>query len=278
MQLPKTALFLATLLAIPICQAESVPLWELGAGLATINLYDYRGSDERRSYVFPVPYLIYRGEFLKADRNGLRGTVLIGDRAEINVSVNGTFPVNNKDNVARRGMADLKPTIELGPTVGINLWNTADKKIKLDFRAPVRSSITVESSPKQIGWLFSPHLNLDVRDPAGMSGWNLGIGAGLIVNDRRYNAHFYSVGAPDVTAARPAYSAPGGYAGAQLTTTLSKRFPDYWVGSFVRYDSLAGAVFKDSPLVRQTTAWSAGIAISWVFGESTRRVNVDERD
>ena len=116
MQLPKTALFLTTLLARPICHAESLPLWELGAGVGTISLYDYRGSDERRAYVFPVPYFVYRGEFLKADRNGVRSTLFNSDRVEVNVSVNGTFPVDSKDNVARRGMTDLKPTID---------WSTA---------------------------------------------------------------------------------------------------------------------------------------------------------
>lgn len=278
MQSSTAALFLATSLAMPMCHAESLPLWELGAGVGAISLYDYRGSDERQVYVLPVSYLVYRGEFLRADRNGLRGTLFSSDRVEVNVSVNGTIPVNSKDNVARSGMADLRPTIELGPTVDIALWNTADKKIKLDFRAPVRTSITAESSPKQIGWLFSPNLNLRVRDPAGMPGWNLGLGAEMIVNDRKYDQHFYSVSATDSTAARPIYSAPGGYAGSQFTAILSKRFPRYWVGGFVRYDSLAGAVFSDSPLVKKASAVSAGIAVSWVFSESTRRVDAEDRD
>lgn len=261
-----------------MCHAESLPLWELGAGIGAISLYDYRGSDERQLYVLPVPYLVYRGEFLKADRNGLRGTLFRSDRVEVNLSANGTIPVNSKDNVARSGMADLRPTIELGPTVDIRLWNAVDRKIRLDLRAPVRTSITAESSPKQIGWLFSPNLNLRVSDPAGMSGWNLSLGAEMIVNNRKYNQHFYSVGAADATAARPVYSAPGGYAGSQVTAILTKRFPHYWVGGFVRYDTVAGAVFKDSPLVRKTGAVSAGLAVSWVFSESTRRVEVEDRD
>lgn len=278
MRWTKTTIFLMPLFATSICDAESLPLWELGAGGGAISLYDYRGSDEMRTYVFPVPYFVYRGELLKADRNGVRGTLFNSDRVEVNVSVNGTFPVASADNVARRGMADLKPSIELGPTVGINLWNTADKEIKLDFRAPVRTSITIESSPKQIGWLFSPNLNLEVKDPVGMSGWNFSLSAGLIINGRKYNQHFYSVSAADAASSRPVYSAPGGYAGTQFTMFLSKRFPRYWVGGFVRYDSLAGAVFNDSPLIKKTSAVSAGIAISWVFSESMHRVDVEQRD
>ncbi len=108
-----------------------------------------------------------------------------------------------------------------------------------------------------------------------MTGWNLGFAAGAIINDRKYNDHFYSVSAADATATRPVYAATGGYAGSQLTMALSKRFPRYWVGGFVRYDTLSGAAFLDSPLVKKINSFSGGIAISWLFSESTARVNVD---
>ena len=46
-------------------RAGDVPLWEAGAGVAVIDFSDYRGSDERNTYVLPVPYFVYRGKFLK---------------------------------------------------------------------------------------------------------------------------------------------------------------------------------------------------------------------
>lgn len=150
-QIPTVAIYLAGLLALPLCHAEPRPLWEIGAGIAGISLPDYRGSDVTQTYVLPIPYFIYRGEILKADQNGLRGMLFDSDKLEINVSLNGTVPVDSEDNPARRGMADLKPTIELGPTVNVHLWQTSNQKMKLDFRAPVRTNITVESAPKQIG-------------------------------------------------------------------------------------------------------------------------------
>jgi outer membrane scaffolding protein for murein synthesis (MipA/OmpV family) len=57
---------------------------------------------------------------------------------------------------------------------------------------------------------------------------------------------------------------------------ISKRFRHYWVGGFLRYDTLSGATFESSPLVKRPNAVSAGLAISWVFGESSRLVNVNE--
>jgi outer membrane protein len=262
--------------ASPSSRAESLPLWEAGIGVAGITLPNYRGSDRTSSYILPAPYFVYRGDFLKADRNGVRTRLFDSDRVDINLSLNATLPVQSKDNEARRGMPNLRPTVELGPTASINLWNSADRKIKLDFRAPLRTAITVESSPKQIGWLFAPNLNIDVRDPAGFSGWNLGMLAGPLFSSREYNAYFYSVNPSEALPGRPAYAARGGYSGSQLTMALSKRFPRYWVGGFLRYDTLAGAAFDDSPLVGKRSAVSAGLAVAWVFGQSARMIDASE--
>ena len=43
--------------------------------------------------------------------------------------------------------------------------------------------------------------------------------------------------------------------------TFTKRFPHYWVGAFLRYDTLRGAVFEDSPLVRQEYYWTRGFRL-----------------
>lgn len=271
-----SAFFLAGVFTLP-AHAEKLPLWEAGIGAAAINLPDYRGSDISSTYLLPVPYFVYRGEFLKADRSGVRSTLFDNDKVEVTLSLNGTLPVNSKDNPARRGMPDLKPSVELGPTMSINLWNSADKKTKLDFRAPLRAAVTVESSPKHIGWLFAPNLNVDIKDPAGMTGWNLGMLAGPYFHTRKYNSYFYGVSPADATSTRPAYAPPGGYAGSQFTMALSKRFARYWVGGFLRYDTLNGASFESSPLVRKSNAVSAGIAISWIFGQSSKLVEVEDR-
>ena len=60
----------ATSLGLGEC--AELPLWEAGAGLSVLNIPDYRGSDEQRFYVFPIPYLIYRGEILRIDGSRVR--------------------------------------------------------------------------------------------------------------------------------------------------------------------------------------------------------------
>jgi len=272
---PLAALLLAGLAAGHSVAAEK-PLWELGVGISALSLPDYRGSDESSLYAIPFPYLVYRGTFLKADRTGIRGTFFGSDRIELNVSLGASLPVNSDDNPARQGMPDLQPTVEIGPSLDLNLWRTADRRYKLDLRLPVRTAVTVKEGMDDIGWVFSPRLNLDIADVGGMTGWNLGLLAGPMYGSKRNHDYFYSVAPHYATADRPAFDAKGGYAGSQFLMSLSKRYRKYWLGGFARWDSLKGAAFVDSPLVKREDYFAAGVAIAWVLGESSTRVEAAE--
>lgn len=265
----------AALLSMQPAAAEEKPLWEAGLGIGALRFPDYRGSDESQVYPVPVPYLVYRGDFFKADRDGVRGELFNRRYVEFNISLNATIPVNSEDNAARRGMPDLKPTIEIGPSLDLHLWRSANDNVKLDLVMPIRAPITVESSPQSIGWVFSPRLNIDFQD-IGRQGWDVGFGAGPIFADRKFHEYFYSVAPRFVTAERGAYQADGGYSGTHVLTSLSKRFPGYWVGAYLRYDTLSGAVFEDSPLVRSRSYWSGGVGIAWMIGQSKRMVESDD--
>lgn len=262
--------------AAPAALAKDLPLWEVGLGVGGMWFPDYRGSDETRGWVLPVPYVVYRGEIFKADRNGIRGMLFDTDRLDLNISLNASQPVSSGRNDARSGMPDLKPSIEIGPSLDITLWRAADRRTKLDLRLPVRAALSVESHPRSLGWVASPRVNLDVADVAGQNGWNLGLLAGPIYATRRQHQYFYSVAPEFAKANRPAYSASGGYSGTQFLAALSKRYPGYWVGGFVRYDTLKNAAFEDSPLVRRSNSVFAGVAIAWILGESATRVDADE--
>ncbi|MDP9082522.1 MAG: MipA/OmpV family protein [Pseudomonadota bacterium] len=269
--LPVATLAAAAALA-PCAQAKEQPLWEFGLGIGALGFEDYRGADTSHVYPTPVPYIAYNGKFLKADKDGVRGTLFNEKRLELNVSFNVTTPVRN-DRV-RSGMPDLRTAVELGPTVNLHLWRSSDARVKFDLRAPLRAAFTIENSPKAIGWTFTPQFALDVVDPGGFSGWNLGLLTGPLYADRRYHNYFYSVAPQYVTASRPMYQAVGGYAGTQFVTAISKRFPKFWVGAYARYDSLAGAIFTDSPLVQRRSYWSAGFGIAWMIHRSAEIVDV----
>lgn len=250
------------------------PLWELGLGAAAVRFPDYRGSDQYSTHVLPLPFVVYRGRFLRADRDGARAILFAGKRVVVDLSLSASVPSKSKDDGARRGMPDLKGTFEIGPNLNVELWESGDKQFKLDLRFPVREAITLQSSPKAIGVTFSPNLNLDVRRFAG--NWNLGMLAGPLFADRRYHEHFYGVAPEFAAATRAAYDAPGGYAGWRATVAFSRRLGNAWLGGFLRYDDLHGARFAPSPLVRRDTGVTAGFGISWIFATSSQRVQTGD--
>ena len=258
-------------------QAEEKPLWEAGAGVGALVLPDYRGSDESRAYLLPFPYLIYRGQFLKADREGVRAQFLDSDRVKLEIAVNASQPVRSSNNSARSGMPDLRGSFEVGPSLSINLARSADRKRRLDFRVPVSTGVTLGGGFQGIGWQASPRLNLDLEDAGGFGGWNLGLVVGPVFQNRKRNAYFYDVPDQYARAGRPAYRSSGGYAGAQFLAALSRRFDRVWVGGFVRADTLQGATFENSPLVRRKSYLAAGIGVAYVFGKSERMVDVPDR-
>jgi outer membrane scaffolding protein for murein synthesis (MipA/OmpV family) len=250
------------------------PLWELGLGVAGLRLPDYRGSDQYRGYLVPLPYVVYRGTWLKADRDGARALLVDTQRVKVDVSVAASTPTRSSDNTAREGMPNLAAVGEIGPNLNYTIAGSVENHWRLDMRFPLRAAFTLQRSPKFIGTTFSPHLNLDLGGVAG--GWNVGMLTGPLFADRKYHEHFYGVDAAYATPDRPAYQAHGGYAGWQALAATTRRFGNTWVGGFVRYDSLRGAAFEDSPLVRRNSALTLGIGVSWILATSSELVSAND--
>lgn len=260
------------LLAAP-ARAELVPHWELGAGAGALSLPDYRGSDERHGYLFPVPYLVYRDRRLRVDREGARAVLFESTRLELNISVNAAPPVNSDENRARQGMPHLDPTFEAGPQAQLTLLGSQASDTRLDLRLPARAVLATDLSYADVvGFVFYPHLDLRLRPIVLGDKWNLGLQTGALFATRKFHQYFYGVDARFATPQRPAYSAHGGYSGAVALAALSRRFDKVWVGGFVRYDALSGATFDDSPLVKRKSSVMAGIAFAYVFAVSEEKV------
>lgn len=254
---------------------EQRPLWEAGAGGFFFAQPDYRGADEGRAYALPIPYFVYRGDRLRVDREGIRGLLFETDRVELDISMFATPPVDSDKNAAREGMDDLDPTVEIGPVLDITLARDRpqDWDYRLRLRLPVRGVFT--TGLDGAGWVSWPHLNLDLK-PNFLGGrWNLGLNVGPLFGSRRYHDYYYTVATEDVRPGRPAYAANGGYSGTIFLAGLTRRFDKVWVGGYLRYDALNGAAFDDSPLYRRDGYVAAGIAIAYVFGESSTKVYSD---
>lgn len=270
-------LLAATLLASPAGaqQLTPHPRWELGAGVATLSMPDYRGADGQRSYIFPVPYVVYRGEVLKVDREKVRGLLFTSEHLELDVSFNGSAPVASSDNRARAGLRDLGPTLEVGPRLNVKFFDT--EKFRLLLTLPWRGVLEVDrAGMHDAGWLVNPTLNLDIKNTGPDKGWNLGLSGGPLWGDARYHDFFYGVAPADAAPDRPAYAARSGYSGAQITLAISKRYPRFWVGAFLRVNDLHGAVFEESPLLESKTGYLAGCGVSWILARSPQEVLSEE--
>ncbi|MGZ9075873.1 MAG: MipA/OmpV family protein, partial [Burkholderiaceae bacterium] len=125
-------LLLAGASTSPFAQEQALPLWEVGGGATVLRVPDYRGSEEVRTYVFPLPWFVYRGEFFRADREGVRARLFDSERVDLRIGIGGSVPVDSDRNQARQGMEDLRPLFEVGPVANVHLWRTDDRRAALD--------------------------------------------------------------------------------------------------------------------------------------------------
>ncbi len=250
--------------------AEETPLWEAGIGLGAVSAPDYRGADQGRTYVLPIPYFVYYGKRLKVDRRGIRGELLGSARASFTVSAS-LGPPSNSTNGARAGMPDLDPTVEIGPSLDFDLDDGSGGNPSVTLRFPVRTVFATDFTHwRPVGWVFLPHIAFDYKKIGPGNDWNLGFSTGPIFGSNKYHDYFYTVSPDFATPTRPAFDARAGYSGVSVAMTVSRRFNGYWVGGFARYDYLGGAVFEDSPLVRTRSAFYAGIAFSKIVARSSQ--------
>jgi MipA family protein len=268
------ALCLASMLTV--ARADEQPLWEFGMGVGGVVFNDYRGSATAHGYPVPVPYFIYRGRFLQADRNGVHSRFLNLLHLELEVSGNATAPVFSRHNAARQGMPNLASTIELGPSLTWHAWHSDDRRLRFDVHAPVRNAITLDSPVRSIGWVFNPTANVDYTASGRLEGWNFGLQSGPLYQQEQYNNYFYGVAPRYQTAERPTYRPPGGYAGSEVLISTSKRYRRYWVGAYLRHDWLSGAVFDPSPLVQTRSYWAGGVGFVWILQTSSTMVATPE--
>jgi hypothetical protein len=220
--------------------------------------------------------VVYRGEYLKINREAIRGLFFQREGLELDFSLSGSVPVDSSQNQARKGMPNLYPSLEIGPSLEINLdEKKGDYKTTLTF--PLRTALAVDFPQVYgIGWVFSPRLNLDLYNLGSSKGLNFGMSVGPVFGSDAYHDYFYSVQPGYATPSRPAYSAQGGYGGTQLSVGISKYYKRFWISLFARWDQLNGAVFADSPLFRRNDSLTTGLIFTWIFSQSDKMVEADK--
>jgi MipA family protein len=271
-------LFILLIFLSPVrALCEEKPLWELGVGLAALQIPDYRGSAEYRRYLLPYPYFVYRGDVLRVERERISGRIFETDRLLLDISFNGSVPVKSSDNPDRRGMPDLDPTFEVGPSLNITLLEDRQERYKLRLTLPFRAAFSTDFSwIRHEGWVFHPRLNFEKADMIPGSGVNVGLSLGPMFADQGYHRYYYTVDPAFATSLRAPYSAGGGYSGSTFTMGLNKTLNPFVLNAFVSLDYLKGAVFEESPLVKNQYSWMCGLTVSWIFMTSSERVKMGD--
>lgn len=261
---------LALSTAVYASDEQRLPKWELGVGLSAFSLPDYPSADQDQTYVLPFPYIIYRGERLKAGRDGLRGLLFESGRWDLDISAGGSLPVNSEDNRAREGMDDLNVSLELGPSLRFKFIDTPEQKIQL--RLNLRALLAADDFPSldYEGWLFNPELRW--RQHYGEC-YVLGSSLQLRYGSRDYHNYFYGVAPRFVTASRPSYQAERGYNSAGVSAYAAAKLDRNWrITASVSYYDLHDAAFNDSPLFRKNSGAYIGFSISRILWRSKTTV------
>ncbi len=249
--------------------AQEEPLWELGAGIGTQALAHYRGSEQYQAQFLPIPYLVYRGEFLRADDDGVRGLFYESENFELNISADAALNGDSENNTLRQGMPELDSAFEVGPSANFNLTGK-DFSEGWSLRVPLRAVFVTDfTSIEHIGYLANPKFTYESLD---WNGWDGSLDLGIVYGSDGYHDYYYNVDHAYANEARPFYDAQSGYSGSYFKFGVSKREGRLWYGAYLRYDYLDGATFDDSPLVETDHFVTVGLGISWVFAQSKIRV------
>lgn len=248
-----------------LAQDDNTKKWEFGLGAGALTGPDYRGSDEYRNYTAPIPYVVYRGKYIRSDRDGVRGNFLRTDNYEFTLSASAVITPDSDKSTLREDMPELGSIIEFGPSFNLKL---SGEKLNQGWHLhlPWRAVFAIDDEDSgYTGHVFQPQLVFRNN----WSDWSFAYRAGVSFASRDYHEHYYTVATEYATADRPAFNAAGGYSGWHNHVSLSRRFDildeKTRLALFLRYDNLDHTSIIDSPLVVTHSAWRGGLAFIWII-------------
>lgn len=255
-------------------EATALPLWEAGLFAGALSTPAYPASSQHHQRALVLPFLVYRGDVLRADRNGLGARMLHTDKVEFDIGFSGSLPASSNDVELRQGMPDLGTLIEFGPRVKIKLAEPAPGQ-RLTLELPLRAVLEFNGGVRQVGYALEPKLAYEWQQRGD---WRLKSAFSLVLGDQQLNQYFYEVPAAYATTARPAYTAQAGLIGSRLSLDGSTRLgPDVNLFAFARYDLHEGAANRASPLFAQNQGTSIGLGLTWTLGRSQALAGSDAR-
>ena len=255
--------------ALGLAQDNGVPpLWEIGAVGVAVSQQAYPGSAEHVGRALPLPFLIYRGEFLRVEKSNAGIRAFKSNDLDLDIGVAASLGSKSDTAGVRAGMPVLGTLVEFGPRLNWRIWDKPGQG-RLHAEFPLRGVFDLSRSLQRTGTAFEPELRYDLRSA---SGWSYGANVGAVWGDSRLADTFYGVAPVYATAARPAYAAKSGLITWRLSGSMSHLLtPDLRVFGFARVDTVSGAANAASPLVQKTSGLSLGLVLSYTWMQSERR-------
>jgi MipA family protein len=256
--------------AIARAQPAPQPLWELGGLAFGVSQQAYPGADQQVSRALALPYFIYRGEVVRVDRGSIGVRAVRQREFEVDIGFSGAFGSRSNEIDARRGMPELGTLVEFGPRLTWNLDAAEPPSGEHRWRVelPLRGVFDLSDGLARRGATFAPELQFSLRTSGGPA---YSTSFGTVFGDRRLADTFYGVAPAFASAERSAYEARAGLVAWRLGLTASRSpAPDWRLFGFARFDSVAGAANRASPLVRQTTGATVGVGVAWTWRRSER--------
>jgi outer membrane scaffolding protein for murein synthesis (MipA/OmpV family) len=252
----------------PELSMPDLPLWEAGMLVAGVSTPAYPGSEDRVSRALPLPYVIYRGKYLRIDRETVGVRAIKTPRTELDIGFAASLGSRAADIEARRGMDDLGTLVEFGPRLKINIGDgdAGRRASRIQFAA--RGVFDVNDHLSYHGIAFEPQWvnEINVADS-----WSTSVNVGALLGDQQLADTFYRVSPAEATVTRPAYDARSGLISLRTSVFATRLIgQDVRIFGYVRYESLQGAANHDSPLVRSDTGWSVALGFAWTLAHSER--------
>ena len=247
------------------------PLWEAGVLGTGVLQPAYPGAAEQVNLLLPLPYMIYRGKYLRIDRGTVGVRAIKTPRTELDVGFAASLG-SRADNIeVRRGMDDLGILLEFGPRLKINLGDMSEGIQQSRIQFALRGVFDINDHLSYHGMAFEPAWVNEITIPES---WATTISIGAVLGNLQLVDTFYRVTPTEATATRPAYNAHSGLISTRASILSSRMINrDLRFFGYLRFDSVVGAANHDSPLVKRDNGWSAAIGLMWTLARSQQGAN-----
>jgi len=250
---------------------SELPLWEAGVFGLGLSQPAYPGAEDLASRFLALPYVIYRGKYLRIDRGTVGVRTLKTPRTEMDIGFSGSLGSRASDIEARSGMDDLGILLGFGPRLKVNLGDISNGLSGSRLQFALRGVFDANDHFSYHGNAFEPQWVTDYHLQAS---WIISTSLGAVFGDQQLVDTFYRVLPKEATNTRQAYEAKSGLISLRGILLASGLITDnVRIFSYVQFDSVEGAANYNSPLVRRDNGWTLVAGFAWTLARSGRRAS-----